>query len=109
LLASLNHPNIAAIHGLEESDGTYFLVLELIEGDTLADRAKSGPIHVEEALKLALHKRYYSGGWQLASRGSFLSKGFCFERRPLQAILRAFAPWYDYLEDFGLESGLRNP
>jgi len=54
LLASLNHPNIAAIHGLEESDGTHFLVLELIEGDTLADRIKSGPIPAEEALKLAL-------------------------------------------------------
>jgi serine/threonine protein kinase len=53
LLASLNHPNIAAIHGLEESDGTHFLVLELIEGDTLADRIKSGPISVEESLKLA--------------------------------------------------------
>ena len=54
LLASLNHPNIAAIHGLEESDGTHFLVLELIEGDTLADRLKHGAIAVEEALKLAL-------------------------------------------------------
>jgi serine/threonine-protein kinase len=54
LLASLNHPNIAAIFGLEESDGTHFLVMELIEGDTLADRIKSGPIPVEEALKLAL-------------------------------------------------------
>jgi len=54
LLASLNHPNIAAIHGLEESDGTHFLVLELIEGDTLADRIKSGQIPVEESLKLAL-------------------------------------------------------
>ena len=54
LLASLNHPNIAAIHGLEESDETHFLVLELIEGDTLADRIKSGPIPVEESLKLAL-------------------------------------------------------
>ena len=54
LLASLNHPNIAAIHGLEESDGTHFLVLELIEGGTLADRIKSGPIPVEESLKLAL-------------------------------------------------------
>jgi len=42
LLASLNHPNIAAIHGLEESDGTHFLVMELIEGDTLADRIKAG-------------------------------------------------------------------
>jgi serine/threonine protein kinase len=55
LLASLNHPNIAAIHGLEESDGTHFLVLELIEGDTLADRLKHGTIPVEEALKLALY------------------------------------------------------
>jgi serine/threonine-protein kinase len=54
LLASLNHPNIAAIYGLEESDDTHFLVMELIEGDTLRDRIKSGPIPVEEALKLAL-------------------------------------------------------
>ena len=54
LLASLNHPNIAAIHGLEESGGTNFLVLELVEGDTLADRIKAGPIPVEESLKLAL-------------------------------------------------------
>jgi serine/threonine protein kinase/Tol biopolymer transport system component len=54
LLASLNHPNIAAIYGLEESDGTHFLVLELIEGDTLADRLKRGPVPVEESLKLAL-------------------------------------------------------
>jgi serine/threonine-protein kinase len=54
LLASLNHPNIAAIHGLEESNGTHFLVLELIEGDTLADRLKRSAIPVEESLKLAL-------------------------------------------------------
>ena len=54
LLASLNHPNIAAIYGLEESGGTNFLVLELVEGDTLADRIKAGPIPVEESLKLAL-------------------------------------------------------
>ena len=54
LLASLNHPNIAAIHGLEESGGMQFLVLELVEGRTLAEQIKSGPIPVEEALKLAL-------------------------------------------------------
>ena len=54
LLASLNHPNIAAIHGLEEFEGTHFLVLELIEGETLAERIKSGPVPVEEALKLGL-------------------------------------------------------
>jgi eukaryotic-like serine/threonine-protein kinase len=54
LLASLNHPNIAAIHGLEESGGMNFLVLELVEGETLADQIKRGPIPVEESLKLAL-------------------------------------------------------
>jgi len=54
LLASLNHPNIAAIHGLEESGGTQFLVLELVEGETLADQIKRGPIPVVESLKLAL-------------------------------------------------------
>jgi serine/threonine protein kinase len=54
LLASLNHPNIAAIYGLEKSDDTHFLVMELIEGDTLADRIKAGPLPVEESLKLAL-------------------------------------------------------
>jgi hypothetical protein len=54
LLASLNHPNIAAIHGLEESGGIQFLVLELVEGETLADQIKRGPIPVEESLKLAL-------------------------------------------------------
>ena len=54
LLASLNHPNIAAIYGLEEADDTHFLVMELIEGQTLKDRIKTGPIPVEEALKLAL-------------------------------------------------------
>ena len=54
LLASLNHPNIASIYGLEESEGTNFLVLELIEGETLRDRIKAGPIPVEESLKLAL-------------------------------------------------------
>ena len=54
LLASLNHPNIAAIHGLEESGGTTFLVLELVEGETLANRIKAGPIPIAESLKLAL-------------------------------------------------------
>jgi Tol biopolymer transport system component/tRNA A-37 threonylcarbamoyl transferase component Bud32 len=53
LLASLNHPNIAAIHGLEEDRGTRFLVLELVEGDTLADRLRPGAIPLKESLKLA--------------------------------------------------------
>ncbi len=54
LLASLNHPNIAAIHGLEEAEGTSFLVLELVQGETLSDRLKQGAIPVEQSLKLAL-------------------------------------------------------
>ena len=53
-LASLKHPNIAAIHGLEESNGTNLLITELVEGETLADRLKRGPITVEESLELAL-------------------------------------------------------
>ena len=53
VLASLNHPNIAAIHGLEESDGIRALVLELVEGPTLADRISQGPIPVDETLPIA--------------------------------------------------------
>ncbi|MFB3115049.1 MAG: protein kinase, partial [Nitrospirales bacterium] len=43
LLASLNHPNIAAIYGLEEADGVRFLALELVPGETLAERVAKGP------------------------------------------------------------------
>ncbi|MCY4074164.1 MAG: protein kinase [Acidobacteria bacterium] len=57
VLASLNHPNIAQIHGLEETGGTRALVLELVEGPTLADRLAAGPIPLDEALTLA---------WQIA-------------------------------------------
>ena len=52
LLASLNHPNIAAIHELEESDGTQFLVLEFVPGDTLAERIAKGSMPTEDALPL---------------------------------------------------------
>src|SRR5262244_2694783 len=53
VLASLNHPNIAAIYGVQEANETLFLVLELVEGETLADRIARGPIPVEEALDIA--------------------------------------------------------
>ena len=53
VLASLNHPNVAAIHGLEEREGTRALVLELVEGPTLADRIAQGPIAIDEALPIA--------------------------------------------------------
>jgi serine/threonine-protein kinase len=53
VLASLNHPNIATIHGLEDSGGTHALVMELVEGRTLADRIKAGPVPVDEAIRMA--------------------------------------------------------
>ena len=52
LLASLNHPYIASIHGFEESDGVNALVLELVEGPTLAERIEQGPIPVDEAIAI---------------------------------------------------------
>src|SRR6516162_4393272 len=55
VLASLNHPNIAAIYDLEEAQGSKFLVLELVDGETLADRLERGAIPIEEALEIAKH------------------------------------------------------
>jgi eukaryotic-like serine/threonine-protein kinase len=52
-LASLNHPNIASIYGLEKADGIRGLVMELVEGPTLAERIAQGPIAIEEALPIA--------------------------------------------------------
>lgn len=53
LLASLNHTNIAVIHGVEEHEGKPFLVMELIEGETLEDRLVGGPLALEQALTIA--------------------------------------------------------
>jgi serine/threonine protein kinase len=52
-LASLSHPNIASVYGLEDTDGSKALVMELVEGPTLADRIAVGPVPVEEALRVA--------------------------------------------------------
>src|SRR5262249_27009567 len=53
VLASLNHPNIAAIYGLENSNEKTFLVMELVPGETLADRVLRGPLPVDEASGIA--------------------------------------------------------
>jgi serine/threonine-protein kinase len=53
ILASLNHPHIAGIHDLHEADGRRFLVLELIDGETLADRIVKGPLAVDDAVRVA--------------------------------------------------------
>src|SRR3954469_2230732 len=52
-LAALNHPNIAQIHGLEESNGIRALVMELVDGDDLSQRIARGPIPIDEALPIA--------------------------------------------------------
>jgi serine/threonine-protein kinase len=54
LLAALNHPNVAAIYGLEETDGSPFLVMECVEGETLAAKLAAGPLPVDEALAVAV-------------------------------------------------------
>jgi Tol biopolymer transport system component len=54
MLAALNHANIATIYGLEQSGGVTCLVMELVPGETLAERVKAGPLSIEEALKIAV-------------------------------------------------------
>src|ERR1700719_464541 len=54
MLASLNHPNIATIYGLEHSDNVHFLIMELVLGETLADRVRrEGAVPIEEAFAIA--------------------------------------------------------
>src|ERR1700723_4579119 len=53
ILASLNHPNIASIYGLEDSGSTHALVMELVEGSTLAERIRSGAFPIDETLRIA--------------------------------------------------------
>jgi len=52
-LAALNHPGIATLHGLEEAEGKPFLVMELVEGETLAERIARGPLPVQDALTIS--------------------------------------------------------
>jgi serine/threonine protein kinase/class 3 adenylate cyclase len=54
LASSLNHPHIAVVHGLEESDGRNLIVMEYVEGVTLGDRLRSGPMEVREVLDVAV-------------------------------------------------------
>ncbi len=55
-LASLNHPNIAQIHGLEKADGTTAIIMELVEGPTLADRIEKGPFSADSQSASTLHE-----------------------------------------------------
>src|SRR5437879_2767193 len=53
VLASLNHSNIAAIYDLQEANGSRYLIMELVEGETLAERIQRGPLPIDEALNIA--------------------------------------------------------
>src|SRR5215470_7121696 len=53
VLASLNHPNIAAIYGMEQAESRKFLVMELVGGETLAERIRHGPLPIDDALGIA--------------------------------------------------------
>ena len=55
VLASLNHPNIAAIYDVQQANDIRLLVLELVDGETLADRILRGPIPIDEALEIGRH------------------------------------------------------
>ena len=55
VLASLNHPNIAAIYELQQEGDLRFLVLELVEGETLSERIERGPLPIQEALRIGIH------------------------------------------------------
>jgi serine/threonine protein kinase len=67
LLASLNHPNIAAIYGLEQAEGKRFLVLEYVKGKTLQAKLSKGPLPVEDALGVC---RQIAEGLEAARKGS---------------------------------------
>jgi len=71
LLAALSHPNIAAIYGLEEAEGKRFLVLELVEGETLAQRLGRGPLPVDEALEVC---RQIAEGLEVAHEKSIVHR-----------------------------------
>src|SRR6187401_1022406 len=53
VLASLNHPNIAQVYGLEHVEGSACIVMELVEGETIAERLKKGPMAFDEAIDIA--------------------------------------------------------
>jgi len=70
-LASLNHPNIGAIHGLEYSGGQSYLVLEFVDGRTLADRLRRGPLPVAEAVRVC---RQIAAGLEAAHEGGIVHR-----------------------------------
>jgi eukaryotic-like serine/threonine-protein kinase len=100
LLARLNHPNIAQIHGLERSEGTTALVMELVEGPTLADRILRGPVPIDEALALAK---------QVASALEAAHEQGIVHRDLKPANVKVKADGSIKVLDFGLAKALESP
>src|SRR5687767_953710 len=71
LLASLNHPHIAAIYGIEEAEASQFIVLEIVEGGTLSERLAAGPMDVGEAVRIA---RDVADGLQAAHEAGIIHR-----------------------------------
>jgi eukaryotic-like serine/threonine-protein kinase len=99
VLASLNHPNIASIYGLEESNGVRALVMELVEGPTLADRIKQGPVPLGEALPLAK---------QIAEALEFAHERGIIHRDLKPSNVKLTPEGQVKLLDFGLAKALEN-
>ena len=97
LLASLNHPNIATIHGLEEHEGKRFLVLELVEGQTLAERIKKGPLPQDETLEVF---RQIAGGLEAAHEKGIIHR----DLKPANVMITANEKVK--ILDFGLAKAL---
>lgn len=99
LLGVLSHPNIAPIHGLEKAEGRPFLVLELVEGLTLAERLKKGPIPVEETLEAC---RQVAGGLETAHDKGIIHR----DLKP--ANIKLTAEGQVKILDFGLAKALHD-
>jgi Tol biopolymer transport system component len=97
VLAALSHPHIAAIHGLYEGDGVSALVLEMVDGPTLADRLAAGPIPIDEALALAAQ---IAGALEAAHQHGFIHR----DLKPSNIKIRADGTIK--LLDFGLAKAL---
>jgi len=100
LLAALNHSNIAAIHGLEEDGGKHFLVLELVEGSTLAERLRKGRLPVDEALQVC---RRIAEGLEAAHEKGIIHR----DLKP--ANVKVTAEGAVKILDFGLARALHDP
>jgi Tol biopolymer transport system component len=100
VLASLNHPNIGAIYGLDEHEGSRFLVLELVEGPTLFDRLAAGPIPREEAFAIAR---------QIAEAVEFAHENRVLHRDLKPANIKVTRDGRVKVLDFGLAKALEEP